>query len=479
MVRIAALIGLLIVGAIAPAQAQGRWLRMESPHFIVVSDHSEARVAAALERLEGFDALLRSITRVAPDDDPVKLEVYLFRGAGLLAEVRGTTSSGSIAGFYTASPAALAEFRGDRDLADHVLFHEYAHHFMLRYFPAAYPAWYVEGFAEYVATVDVRPDSYSIGRFEPMRIRALETTRWLPMERLLAAPVSSLSEEERQNFYAQSWLLVHYCANTPGCTDTLQRYFGAMRGGADPIAAFNEHFAKTPDALQDELRRYIRTALTYVTMARTPARTPLSVSRLSPGADDLLTRDLRLRCGVQDEDRAELIDAVRRRASGSDDPFALRTLARAEILAGDHGAARAALSRALAANPQDLDALYLMGVAYQREAEANVDDETLIAESRRHFVRAHRVDPRHAPTLYRFAMTFWTQEAAMPAERLDILVEAANLAPQVDEIGMNAAIQLAAHGRRDEAIAALRPIAYNPHGGQMANAARALLAELE
>ena len=33
-----------------------------------------------------------------------------------------------------------------------VLFHEYAHHFMLQYAPAAYPAWYVEGFAEVVST---------------------------------------------------------------------------------------------------------------------------------------------------------------------------------------------------------------------------------------------------------------------------------------------------------------------------------------
>ncbi|MBI1186334.1 MAG: hypothetical protein GC206_03245 [Alphaproteobacteria bacterium] len=478
MIRLAALLGLLIACIAAPAHAQGRWLRVESAHFVVVIDHSESRVAATLERLEAFDALLRSITRVPPDDDPVKLEVYLFRGAGLLAEVRGVSSTGSIVGFYTASPdmiAALAEFRGDPDDAEHILFHEYAHHFMLRYFPVAYPAWYVEGFAEYVATVEVGPDTYSIGRFEPMRIRSLEVTRWVPMARLLSAPVSALSAEERQNFYAQSWLLVHYCANTPGCTEALQRYFGALREGGEPIAAFSDHFQMTPDAMQNELRRYIRTALTYVTRARTPSRSTFAVTRLPAGADDLLTRDLRLRRGVQEDDRDALIEAVRRRASGSSDPFALRTLGRAEILAENFDAAQAALNTALTAAPDDVEALYLMGVAFAQQAANSGDSEALIAESRRYFVRAFQIDPRHAPTLYRFAMTFWRNDAPMPRERLDILVEAANLAPQVDEIGINAGIQLLSHGRRDEAIAVLRPIAYAPHGGSTSNAARAML----
>ena len=45
-----------------------------------------------------------------------------------------------------------------------VLFHEYTHHFMFQHFSAAYPSWYVEGFAETAATIVMKPDgSFHLG----------------------------------------------------------------------------------------------------------------------------------------------------------------------------------------------------------------------------------------------------------------------------------------------------------------------------
>ena len=39
-----------------------------------------------------------------------------------------------------------------------ILFHEYYHHFMFRYFAGAYPGWYIEGIAELHSTLRFMPN---------------------------------------------------------------------------------------------------------------------------------------------------------------------------------------------------------------------------------------------------------------------------------------------------------------------------------
>ena len=45
-----------------------------------------------------------------------------------------------------------------------MLKHEYVHYFMMQHFPAAYPRWYVEGYAELLATLRLNEDgSFFVG----------------------------------------------------------------------------------------------------------------------------------------------------------------------------------------------------------------------------------------------------------------------------------------------------------------------------
>ena len=60
--------------------------------------------------------------------------------------------------------------RGPRLDIKTVLLHEYTHHFMYQYFPAAYPTWYSEGFAEFMAS-PVFNDDGSIGIGAPPEYR--------------------------------------------------------------------------------------------------------------------------------------------------------------------------------------------------------------------------------------------------------------------------------------------------------------------
>jgi hypothetical protein len=62
---------------------------------------------------------------------------------------------------------------------------------------------------------------------------------------------------------------------------------------------------------------------------------------------------------------------------------------------------------------------------------------------------------------------------------LNILLLARQLAPQVDEISLNAANALLSSSRTREAIPILRALAYDPHGGGAAETAQRLLTEAE
>src|SRR6185437_10256790 len=127
-------------------------------HFQIYSDGGETQLVEYAQRLEGLDDLLRKATATPADLPPTKVRVILF---GTVEQVRHAYHGHDrdVAGFYTVNmqgPIAIST-RG-RDSSDETwgpdvtLFHEYAHHFMLDYFPATYPAWYVEGFAEIAAT---------------------------------------------------------------------------------------------------------------------------------------------------------------------------------------------------------------------------------------------------------------------------------------------------------------------------------------
>ena len=114
----------------------------------------------------------------------------------------------------------LRSTRGEPDTAMTVLLHEYAHHFMLENFPTAYPAWFVEGWAEYFMTAEINGAKIKVGGFNPARAYGVLGETWLPLEQVLSKTTSETDPERRNVYYAQSWLLMHYMLN---------RFNGVMR----------------------------------------------------------------------------------------------------------------------------------------------------------------------------------------------------------------------------------------------------------
>ena len=83
--------------------------------------------------------------------------------------------------------------------ANAVLQHEYAHHFMFSSWPgAAFPSWFIEGFAEFHATAVVDTDGgVVLGAPPQYRAQSILNGNWLPLDKLLVAEPAKLRNDDR------------------------------------------------------------------------------------------------------------------------------------------------------------------------------------------------------------------------------------------------------------------------------------------
>ena len=462
-----------------PAAAE--WRRAESANFIVYSEAPEPRLRSQVALLEDYEGFLRLLTGVKDPPPPNKLQVYMLRGRGQLKTVHPAVGP-NVAGFYTATPFGIAAFANERadgttSGEDEILLHEIAHHFMLQHRPMAYPAWFVEGFAEYVMTAKFKKDVIEFGLPSEMRAGWLRNARWLPVEDVLFEPVPR-DAQTAALYYAQSWLLAHYFLRDTARTQKLLTYFSKMRQGLEPRKAFAEGTGMTPRQLETEIDRYTR-KLTYSTLnRRSAAAAPqIAVSLLPASANDLLL----LRASMQvmpPANPAAFLQTVRTAAAKHGDSFASRVLAQAEAQFGDGAKADALLTGLRAASPKDAELHYLQGMRHMAAAENDKEGAgKQMALAKAAFARAHKADENHYQSLVRYAQSLSATAGFDSENTMNILLLAHQLAPQVAEIRMNAANLLVRQGHGRDAEGLLEPIAFDPHNPDLAAAAQRLLAE--
>lgn len=469
------LICLLAFTGLMAGPAQAKWLEARSPNFIVYSDGGEDGLRRSVQQLEDYDHLLRTLTGTTAPPSANPLKVYLVSSNEKLRQVANVPPA--VLGFYQARVGGTAVFavRGDRPGlgGEEVLFHEYAHHFAARYYPAYYPAWYSEGFAEYVMTAQLLSDRVEIGRYNPGRAITLLRGQWFPVERIFADRLSGLSREQVAQFYAESWLIVHYLFAAPERREALTRYFASLHRGGDEAEAFKMAFGIDHQGFETELKRYMNGRIAYGVIARPAgADVTVAVRSLSPAADDLLLPHAALMLGIADPALESRTIATIRTAAARypDDLYAQRVLARAEINSGDRAAGVVMIDRLLQAAPGDAELLYFRGVAdfYSGRKDAAIRDARFAA-ARPWFARATEADPAYYTALYRLAQTA-PPTATASDETLADLMKAHELAPLVGDIAIDAATVLISRHRYREAEGALLPIATNPHGGTVERA---------
>jgi hypothetical protein len=116
--------------------ANAAWQRAESKHFVIYSDGSEKDLRRYAERLEAVHWLMKAATAVDDNSRIVKVRVYLVPDVQDVKRLYGAPGS-DVAGFYnpgtSGAIAVVPRYTGDGEFTGQlVLFHEYAHHFMLQ-----------------------------------------------------------------------------------------------------------------------------------------------------------------------------------------------------------------------------------------------------------------------------------------------------------------------------------------------------------
>jgi tetratricopeptide (TPR) repeat protein len=447
--------------------AHARWLMAESTNFRIYSSSGERELRDVTQQLEDYDQLLRLVTKTTAPPSPNKLTIYLTRGLDQLRTAQNLPANAL--GAYEAQPGEIAAFATRIDqgglAASEVLFHEYAHHFMLQYHPAAYPLWYVEGFAEFMMTARFRDRTIDLGTFNAGRIGALRRYPWIPVEQLMEGDLSKLSPSEINVFYAESWLFVHYLFKGPLKPDAVDQYLQSFAFGGDPKAAFEKTFGMTYGQFDDVLRAYLTRELAFSSLTRKSAEQPavIKVTSLPSSADDFLIGDALVRLGLSPAKGEVIRDTIRAAAARyPNDRLAQGALSRIELLYGDRAAGTAKIDRLLKRFPTDAELLYLRGLSELLTGREK-DNERVVrfAEAKRWFAQALNVDPSYVPALTCYAETYSLDP--LSNDTLTLLQKARALAPQVMMVSYDASVALMRAGRFDEARAILMAMHANPH----------------
>jgi hypothetical protein len=473
----------------AAAPSFAAWHKASSKHFIIYSDDRPERLRAYAERLEKFDQAVRRTSRMEDFavGDGNRLTIFVTRSVTAVQKLAGDRS-GTIAGWYmghASGPVAFVPRATDMGelTSDIVFFHEYAHHLMFQDVNRPYPQWFVEGFAEFMSTVTFEKDGRIVlGRAAQHRATGLFYLDDLPLERMLSGNYQKLNATQTESLYGRGWLLTHYLAFDETRKGQLETYLGAMADGVPPLDAARKAFGDLK-VLDRNLNRYLNQSriLARFMAAGLFTQPVIDVQPLSAGAAEVLPLRMESKRGVDGKTAEPLAAKVRKvQASHKGDYLVEITLAEAEIDAGHPEASEAAADRALAANPKSTEAMIYKGRSIVARAEkARSSDPKLFDTARSWFMRANKLDTEDPEPLMEFYKSYIAQGVQPTKNAVEALHYASNLAPQDLGLRINSAMQYVRDRDLPNARRTLVPIAYNPHGDEMANVAKAVIARID
>ncbi|HET6523650.1 hypothetical protein [Sphingopyxis sp.] len=474
-----------MAAALIATVAEARWLRSETDSFIIYSEGNEKSLREFASTLQRFDVALRLLLDVKEQGESNRLPIYLLASTGEVAKLYTGSRSSSFVGFYRTgrdgSFAVSHRENGGRSrgtsASQETLFHEYAHHFMKRYRTGAYPAWIIEGFAEYYSTIDFDKNGKAlIGKPAYGRQYGLVQLPQIPVETLLATDPHSLKTVGQVDvYYGRAWLLTHMLFHDAPRAGQLVAYARAINAGTEAEQAARQAFGDL-DQLDKDLAAYLRRPLSYrMTKDAIPVPTNISVTALRPGEDAVIPLRLaRLSARPGDDSGRAVRDSLRSlSATHAGDAAVWFEYAAAEWALDkdtrDLAAVRSALDRAIAIKPDHVRANVLLGELLMHELDSKGDyEDTRWEKAREPITLANRTNPDDPLPLYIYFQSFLDQGKTPPDIAIQGLERAFGLAPENIELRVAHAFALANRGQFTSAIRLAQSIAFDPHMGAQA-----------
>lgn len=479
----------LALAALMPAPAHAEWYEASTDRFVVYADERPATITRFATELEKFDKAMRvfyPLARPAATGPANRVVVFVLSGSSAIAKLSGDRM---VRGFYIpragGNVAFVPRMSGNTDPFDMsgtvVLRHEYAHHFMYTSFPAVFPIWFSEGFAEYWATVKFERDGAAlIGAAPRHRAWGLVSGNPLPVDQLVTLTNRKLNDYQQEAIYGRGWLLTHYLMSDPERQKQLDAYMIAINRGEplDKAAAAFGDLKALGDALDAYLKRTRLSARQIAPQALVTS--PVRLRKLTPGEIATMPVRVQSRAGVDKAEAKKVVIEARKAAEPfPNDPGAQIALAEAEYDAGHYALAHAAADRALAADPKLSEALLYRAMAKFALAEAGDPKAEPWPAIRRAIVAANRVDPEDPRPLVLNYRSYFAAGEKPTANAKAGLAKAYNVALSDMGLRMTAAMMFLEDGNRTEAREALRLIAFHPHGAGMGERARETIAAID
>ena len=287
------------------------WRVVRSDHFVVRTDAPPARYEPVIRHLEDvYEALSGTFFQGVPMP---RVDVLLF---GKQEDFEGV-APGRLLGFLTLRARSfedgllvLSADAGDAGAAESTAAHELAHRFLYA-LNEKVPRWLHEGFAEYVAALQIRDGqvAFDATTLVPSYVYFEDP---IPLERLLASGTSDFFGSEARAVYMTAWMLVRQLLGDPrpGMMDRLQLLIARSSLAETPRArtaaltdAFGVSLTEIESSLQDAYRSIVRgtglppTRRTLAFSLRRNNRHPWTIEYASAGAIKSVCADLRAQRG--------------------------------------------------------------------------------------------------------------------------------------------------------------------------------------
>ena len=123
---------------------------------------------------------------------------------------------------------------GDEMSEESLLYAGYAQHFLLTYFPAAYPRWYLDGFGQIFATMAVKGDNVlEFGRAPDGTTAVMHSFGPYPIKDVLDDAYLTQKPHKTGWTPIHAWMLTHFLFFSDKYRPELRQYLAARADGAD------------------------------------------------------------------------------------------------------------------------------------------------------------------------------------------------------------------------------------------------------
>jgi hypothetical protein len=372
--------------------------------------------------------------------------------------------------------------------AESRLYAVFAQNFLMTYFPAAYPRWFLQGFGEIFATMKAGDDFVEYGYLPPGFFQVMEHYQYngYPVTDILDGRY--LSGRRAWTPY-HAWRLVHLLYFSDEWKPRLLKYLSAMARGADSKSAASA-FGDTAQ-LQSAVTAYRGRKLQFERMSFPPERAPEPTVRQMTRAEAGLIRG-RLELGARIEVPADdgPSAAVERRSAwlarlrenARQFPNLIEhqlLLAEAECRSGNPQECLNAADRAIAQSPKDATALVWKGTALAQLAvrAPAIERQRRLKEARSLIVQANRLDPEGILPLIAFYNSFAGEQASdgAPDVAVDGLFKVVHSSPAAPSPRLKLGKELIRRDLEDAARDTLLPVANGPFESPEQPGAAALL----